>query len=152
VLVSQVDRRFLFAGDAERERKVMICSNGVDTYELPYQFATRRSGRIAFIGNTTTLQNLDAVEWFALEVLPRIRGIRPDVVLDVVGHCGRPEGSRLGSLEGVNVVGDVSSIAGAVAGAEVGICPIRFGAGVQNKLLDYMALGLPSVTTAVGLE
>jgi glycosyltransferase involved in cell wall biosynthesis len=152
VLVSHVDRKFLFDGDAEREQKVMICSNGVDTCDLPYQFSAKASGRIVFIGNTTTLQNFDAVEWFARKVLPRIRVARPDARLEVVGYCGAKERERLGALDAVHVVGAVPSIAPAVAGAAVGVCPIRLGAGVQNKLLNYMALGLPSVTTPEGLE
>ena len=110
------------------------------------------SGRIVFIGNTTTLQNLDSVEWFAREVLPRIRAARPDARLEVVGYCGPAERERLGALDAVQVVGRVSSIARAVAGAAIGVCPTRLGAGVQNKLLNYMALGLPSVTTREGLE
>lgn len=152
VLVSHVDKSYLFAGDAARERKVMICSNGVDTYDLPYQFSEKVSGRIVFIGNTTTLQNFDAVEWFARKVLPRVRAARPDAQLEVVGYCGAAQRERLGALEAVQVVGSVPSIAPAVVGAAVGVCPIRLGAGVQNKLLNYMALGLPSVTTPEGLE
>ncbi|HET8696647.1 MAG TPA: glycosyltransferase family 4 protein [Gammaproteobacteria bacterium] len=152
VLVSHVDRQFLFSGDPNREQKVMVCSNGVDTDELPYRFSPESSGRIVFIGNSTTLQNFDGIDWFAREVLPRVRARRPDAVLEVVGHCGPTESERLGALEAVRVVGGVPSIARAAAGADVGVCPIRVGAGVQNKLLSYMALGLPSVTTSVGLE
>ncbi|HEX5046065.1 MAG TPA: glycosyltransferase family 4 protein [Gammaproteobacteria bacterium] len=152
VLVSHVDRQFLFSDDPSRERKVMVCSNGVDPYELPYQFSAQSSDRIVFIGNTTTLQNFDGVEWFAREVLPRIRVRRPQAVLEIIGHCGAAERERLGALEAVRVVGRVESMADAAAGGAVGVCPIRVGAGVQNKLLDYMALGLPSVTTPVGLE
>jgi glycosyltransferase involved in cell wall biosynthesis len=152
VLVSHVDRKFLFSGDPDREQKVMICSNGVDTYELPYRFSPTSSGRIVFIGNSTTLQNFDGIDWFAREVLPRVRTGRADAVLEVVGHCGPTEAERLGAHEAVRVVGGVPSIARAAAGADVGVCPIRVGAGVQNKLLSYMALGLPSVTTSVGLE
>jgi sugar transferase (PEP-CTERM/EpsH1 system associated) len=152
VLVSRVDRNFLFGDDPGLERKVMVCSNGVDTLDLPYQFAAKDSGRIVFIGNMITLQNIDAVEWFARRVLPQVRAVRPDARLEVVGNCPQAERARLGALEGVRVVGHVASIAAAVAGAAVGVCPIRIGAGVQNKLLDYMALGLPSVTTREGLE
>src|SRR5262245_7905645 len=151
VLVSQADRQFLFADDPARGEKVMICSNGVDTDEFPFQFSPSSSGRIVFIGNMISLQNLDGADWFARAVLPRIRARRPDAVLEVVGNCGRVEHERLAGLEAVRVVGHVKSIANVVAGADVGVCPIRAGAGVQNKLLNYMALGLPSVTTAIGL-
>ncbi len=152
VLVSDTDRRFLFADDPARAEKVMVCSNGVDTADLPFQFSRACTDRIVFIGNVTTLQNLDAVEWFATDVLPKIAAERPGVVFEVVGHIGRRESRRLSAFPRVRVIGDVPSIAPAVAGAAVAVCPVRLGAGVQNKLLEYMALGLPSVTTKVGLE
>ncbi|HEY8519626.1 MAG TPA: glycosyltransferase family 4 protein [Gammaproteobacteria bacterium] len=94
---------------------------------------------------------MDAAEWFAREVLPRIRAVRPAAVFEVVGYTSTGEKRRLGAIPGVKVVGQVPSIAEAVAGAAVGVCPMRLGAGVQNKLLEYMALGLPSVTTSVSL-
>jgi len=152
VLVSRADRQFLFSDDPARGQKVMICSNGVDTHEFPYQFSPASSGRIVFIGNMVSLQNLDGADWFARAVLPRIRARRPDAVLEVVGNCARLEREQLGALDAVRLVGHVPSIADAVAGADVGVCPIRAGAGVQNKLLNYMALGLPSVATGIGLE
>jgi glycosyltransferase involved in cell wall biosynthesis len=46
----------------------------------------------------------------------------------------------------------VGSIAQAARGASVGVCPLRYGAGVQNKVLEYMALGLPGVTSRIGHE
>jgi glycosyltransferase involved in cell wall biosynthesis len=40
----------------------------------------------------------------------------------------------------------------AAKGGGAGVCPMRLGAGIQNKLLEYMALGLPAVSTTIGLE
>ncbi|HEY8519627.1 MAG TPA: hypothetical protein VIN61_06080 [Gammaproteobacteria bacterium] len=55
VLVSHADRSFLFGDDPDRLGKVIVCSNGVDTSRLPYQFAEHPEDRIAFVGNMTTL-------------------------------------------------------------------------------------------------
>src|SRR5690606_21471256 len=103
--------------------------------------------------NMTTLQNIDAAEWFAECILPAIRAMRPRAVLEVVGYTRDADARRLRGLggEAVRVIGEVQSIADAVAGASVAVCPMRLGAGVQNKLLEYMALGLPSVTTSISL-
>jgi glycosyltransferase involved in cell wall biosynthesis len=58
---------------------------------------------------------------------------------------------KLEAHEGVEVTGTVRRIADAVEGVFCGVCPIRGGSGMQNKVLNYMALGLPCVTSDVGL-
>jgi len=50
------------------------------------------------------------------------------------------------------VTGKVDSVSDAAQGALCGVCPIRIGAGIQNKILEYMSIGLPAVTTTMGKE
>ncbi|EAP9817034.1 glycosyltransferase, partial [Salmonella enterica] len=45
-----------------------------------------------------------------------------------------------------------TNMADAAKIGHIGICPVRFGAGVQNKILEYMALGLPTITSRMGYE
>jgi glycosyltransferase involved in cell wall biosynthesis len=118
---------------------------------MPYAFAEAGS-RICFIGNMTTLQNLDAAHFFATAILPLVRRERPDAVLEVVGRIGDGGRRSLAGLEGVRVVGPVADMAEAVRGAAVGVCPMRLGAGIQNKVLEYMSLGIPAVTSSVAFE
>lgn len=148
VLVSEVDRDFLFpSGEA---RNVLVCSNGVDTGSLPFRFEPD-GVTIIFIGKNSTRPNMDAIVFFQEEVFPLVRSRIPEARFKVIGHI-EPGFRRKLESRGVVVTGKVPDIAQAAAGASVGVCPLRIGAGIQNKILEYMALGIPTVTSTVGLE
>jgi glycosyltransferase involved in cell wall biosynthesis len=150
-LVSDIDRQFLFQHQESRLNRVSVCSNGVDLSGLPFQFS--ESGKdIVFIGNMFSLQNLDAANFMASDVLPLIRAHRGDVSLRLIGRIREEDAMRLKQIDGVIVTGEVPDVAVEARNAGVGVCPLRLGAGVQNKVLEYMALGLPTVSTSMGLE
>lgn len=150
-LVSDVDLDHLFGpGDPRRDR-VLVVGNGVDTDALAYDFAPDGTD-IAFIGNLASLQNFDAALHFASDVLPLVRRARPGTRFRVVGRIAPDEAQRLAALGGVDVTGEVDLVADAVRGAGVAVAPLRIGAGVQNKVLEYFALGLPCVSTPLALE
>lgn len=103
-----------------------------------------------FVGSAGHVPNRDAVNWLAEVIVPRIRKIRPDFRLMVVG----------GGFEGVPMV-DGLTVAGAVSDAELArlyeecdlaLVPLRFGAGLKGKVIEAMAQGVPVVTTACGVE
>ncbi|NCB59255.1 MAG: glycosyltransferase [Gammaproteobacteria bacterium] len=149
VLVSPTDKEFLF-GQQAREN-VLVCSNGVDLAGLPYSPPVIASKVIVFIGNMRTVQNLDACHYFCEDVLPLLRQ-RGDYRFRIVGAMSSELAEQFRHYDGVEVTGRVESIAAVVTDAAIGVCPMRIGAGVQNKVLEYMALGLPTVTTTLGYE
>lgn len=149
VLVSDIDRDFLT--ESRVGKNMIVCSNGVNLDQLPFLDRQASKPIAAFIGNMTSIQNLDACFYFAEEILPLVRQ-RIDCRFRAVGRISLGDSRRLAAIEGVEVVGNVQNIAEAVCDARVGIAPVRLGAGVQNKVLEYMALGLPVITSPIALE
>jgi glycosyltransferase involved in cell wall biosynthesis len=148
-LVSALDRDFLL--DGRSGDNILVCSNGVDLEALPFRDRRISEPVVAFIGNMTSIQNLDACFYFAEEILPLVRE-RLQCTFRVVGRIKPGDVRRLSAFEGVEVLCNVANVAAAVGNARVGVAPVRLGAGVQNKVLEYMALGLPVITSPVALE
>ena len=152
-LSSEFDRAFLFGAGSDAGHRVMAVPNGVEVpeHEPPAQ-ALRRPGEIAFVGNLASLQNFDAAWYFARHVLPLVRARRPDAVLRIIGPLRRAAARKFAALPGVRVEGFVPSLEAALATARVGVCPVRIGSGMQNKVLDYFAHRLAVVCSPVALE
>ena len=147
-LVSRVDANYLLHNNPANN--VIVASNGVDLALLPY-IGPGQDNSIVFIGNMFSVQNLDACYFFAEEVLPLLRK-RSNFTFKIVGQIAPINQKRLEKYPNCIVVGKVNNIPAAVSGSFAAVCPMRIGAGVQNKVLEYMALGIPTVTSSLGLE
>jgi glycosyltransferase involved in cell wall biosynthesis len=150
ILVSQFDKDYLFEPNSDGSRKTIVCSNGVDTSKLSYEFSPT-SKELIFIGNMYSAQNLDAVTWFAEQVMPKLRKLG-QYRFKVIGRIRPYDENKLNLIDGVIATGAVDNIDSYARGAIAGICSVRLAAGVQNKILEYMALGIPTITTSIGLE
>lgn len=150
LVVSSVDLEYFKTFD--QEMKVSLLRNGVDIAKYKYSPPTHSHQKICFIGNMRTFPNTDAVMWFSNAILPIIRNKYPNVQFQIIGTEPSRRVKKLNRLPGVTVTGQVSDITKYVHDSLVSVAPMRVGAGIQNKILESMALGTPVVTSPMGLE
>lgn len=106
---------------------------------------------LAFVGSFAHEPNVDAVLYFAREVLPNIVSEIPGVVFNIIGNAPPPEVEALAG-ESIKVLGYVPATLPYLQKAKVSIAPLRYGAGMKGKIGEAMAAGLPVVTTSIGVE
>jgi sugar transferase (PEP-CTERM/EpsH1 system associated) len=128
---------------------VTVIQNGVDTtYFDPDSVAAERSCPTAvFTGDMGYFPNIDAVTYFAKQVLPIIQRELPEAQFLIVGR--NPSGAvrALSRMKGVHVTGSVPDVRMYLARSHVSVAPFMIAAGIQNKVLEAMAFGLPVVAT-----
>lgn len=107
---------------------------------------------LVFTGAMDYWANVDAVDWFAREVLPQIREAAPNAVFYIVGGNPTPKVTALADLPGVRVTGRVPDVRPYLAHGAVVVCPLRIARGIQNKVLEGMAMARPVVATPQAFE
>lgn len=145
-VTSRLDQRYLDAPN------VVYLPNGVDLEAFAPATSRARpvSGKIVMTGNMGYQPNVDAAVWFVREVWPRVFAEQPALSFAIVGTRPAPEIRALTDQPGVSVVGEVADVAAVLHSAEVAVCPMRCGSGIQNKLLEAMATGTAVVSTPLG--
>jgi sugar transferase (PEP-CTERM/EpsH1 system associated) len=143
-VVSPVDLDDLRARGVRHARLVPHGMNDA-LFELEPRRA--REPRVMFLGNLSVPHNVDAAVFAAREVWPLVHERVPGSELWLVGAAPRKAVRDLASLPGVTVTGSVPDLTPLWAAAHVLLAPLRFSSGIQNKLLEAMAAGVPVVTT-----
>ncbi|SEK61550.1 sugar transferase, PEP-CTERM/EpsH1 system associated [Sphingomonas palmae] len=106
---------------------------------------------IVFTGQMDYKPNVDAVVGFAREVLPHVRAQHPDVRFAIVGRAPVREVRALAG-EGVIVTGEVPDVRGWLAAADVVVAPLGLARGIQNKVLEAMAMARAVVASPAAAE
>jgi sugar transferase (PEP-CTERM/EpsH1 system associated) len=132
--------------------RIATIGNGVDLeyFNPEHHFADPFGGNRAALvltGHMDYRPNIDAATWFALEVLPRLRQIHPLVEFWIVGANPSAGVVGLGARPGVRVTGRVEDTRPYLAHAAASVCPLRIARGIQNKVLEAMAMGRPVVAS-----
>jgi hypothetical protein len=118
-------------------------------YANPYEAGTKP---LVFCGAMDYWPNVDAVTWFAREIFPQVLARHPGAVFAIVGARPTPEVQALASLPGVIVTGTVPDVRPYVHHAALCVAPLRVARGIQNKVLEAMAMAQTVLVTPQALE
>lgn len=158
--IARAADRMLFASERDRalllgagsDDRAVIVPNGVD-----HDYWRRSSDRlgcdeIVFTGRMDYAPNVDAAIVLVRDILPLVRHDVPDVRMTIVGADPTRTVRDLAHQPGVEVTGRVADVRPYLERAAVFACPLRFGVGIQNKLLEALAMEVPVVSTTVAAD
>ena len=158
VLYPSIEERDLVRGVVRQAAAVQVPMLGYLPEELAVarrnlaRFDARRADDLLFVGGSHP-PNVDALLWFAHDVLPLVLAQNPRARLNIVGSTMVAAVERLDS-ENIRVLGRVSDqeLAAHYAAMGLAVVPLRYGAGVKGKTLEAFINGIPLVATPVGMQ
>ncbi len=158
LFVSELESQLFKTLAPEAEDRIGFVNNGVDTDwfdpELQYDSPFRAYEKvIVFTGAMDYWANVDAVKWFAEQVFPLIKQTQPDVRFYIVGSKPAKEVQQLAENDpAVIVTGRVEDVRPYIAQASLVVAPLRIARGIQNKVLEGMAMAKRVVATSAAME
>ncbi|HXG37178.1 MAG TPA: glycosyltransferase [Bacteroidota bacterium] len=132
--------------------RIDLLYNGVDLETFSINGTLRPDPyRIILTGNMSYYPNADGAKFFVREIFPHIRQQVPEAKLYIVGQ-DPPRSVKALASDHVVITGFVPDIRLEYLKSAVAVSPIRFGAGTLNKILEPLALGVPVVSTSIGID
>lgn len=133
-------------------RRAMVVDNGVDLVH----FSPRGDGdadRAVFVGSLDWFPNVDAVHYFADEILPVLNRLAPTIHTKIIGRRAPASlSAALVGKVGLDFVGEVPDTRPQLADAGIVIVPLRIGGGSRLKILEALSMGKAVVSTTIGAE
>jgi len=151
-IISTSDKRYLTNCCGLVNDSLIVLPNGAneDLFSRLDNFKKKEESYLVFLGKMNYFANVDAVDYFARKVFPLIKEQIKDIKFIIVGVNPAKEIIKLGKMEGIEVTGFVDDPYKYLEEAKVVVAPMKVAAGIQNKILEAMALGKTVVTTSLG--
>lgn len=151
IYISKIDQEFMI--DKKTIDKTVVISNGIDTDFFKNASDKYNSNEIVYVGSMSSAGNHDAVKYFIEAIYPLIKQRIPSVSFKIVGANPRKELVDLASQDAsITITGKVDDVRPHLISAAAAVAPMRIVSGLQNKILETMSMGIPTITTRAGAE
>ena len=150
-IISKTDRDLIKHPD---NNQIVILPNGVDFVQFCKDSTIEKKYDLVFTGNMSYPPNIKAAQFLALEIMPLLKQTNPDIILVIAGASPHSSVKKLAS-KNIIVTGWLDNITDAYNQSKIFVAPMQIGTGMQNKILEAMAMEVPVVTsdlasTAIG--
>lgn len=149
VVISDVDRAMLQR--LQPALNVDVIPIGIELDRFEARHSGRDAKTLLFVGNYDYAPNADAARVLVKQVLPQVREQEPSAKLQLVG-VNPPAWMRALANDYIEVTGSVPDVRTYLGRAAVFVCPLRIGAGIKNKVLEALAMGIPVVATPLSVD
>jgi polysaccharide biosynthesis protein PslH len=148
MIVSESDKKYL------SNKHIVVNPNGtsITKHHLSHYPNITKEKIILFHGNMQYYPNVEAVVDFVKEVWPHIHQAYPEYQFYIVGKDPVKKVTALHGKDNVVVTGFVEDICSRLLQAQIGIYPMKSGTGMQNKIVESMACGLPTIASPIALQ
>lgn len=143
------DRERTALENIAHEARIEVIPSGIDFAHFQRPFPPAESCEVVFCGVMNYSPNEDAAVWLAEQVWPLVQASLPSARLTLVGSNPTDRVKRLASDPTIHVTGDVPDVRSYLWRAAIGVAPLQIARGIQNKVLEALAAGLPTVVTPV---
>lgn len=141
-IITSVDQSLISHPNSQN---IVVVANGVDFDKYQYRNESKEIDLI-FSGNMSYPPNVDAAECLAKQIFPKLLEEFPNLVLTIAGTTPTFKVKALAS-DNIHITGWVDSMADYYAKSRIFVAPMHLGTGLQNKLIEAMAMKLPCVTS-----
>lgn len=155
VLVTSPDDAAQFrrlAPPGANSTKLKVLPNGVDLDYFAPNGDQRRSDVLLFSGKMSYHANVATALYLHQEIMPLIWQQRPEIKLEIVGKDPARSIRAMAEDPRITVTGSLPDLRPHLHQASLSVSPLRYSVGIQNKILEAMASGLPVVTTSPGCQ
>jgi polysaccharide biosynthesis protein PslH len=143
-IISKQDRSFI--SHPQRDQ-IVIIENGIGEEFSNYPANNSPQYDLVFTGNMNYPPNVESAAFLAEEVYPLLKADFPNLTLLLSGADPNQRVKELAIKDKITVTGWIDDIRTSYAAGKLFVAPLQIGTGLQNKLLEAMAMGRPSITT-----